>query len=443
MPKGFAYILECSDGSFYTGSTIDLEKRFVEHQEGKGANHTKKRLPVKLVYFEEFQRIDDAFYREKQIQGWSRIKKEALIERKFLELSKLAECKNDSHYKMCGFGSAQPPENTERSRLVTERSRLVTERSRLVTERSRSYSNGKLLITGEYLVLDGAKSLAIPTKFGQDLIVNKIKEPSIVWESYDEQNNCWFEAEFRLSDLRIVTETFDSIDEDSKETIAVTLQKILQEAKRLNPDFLSLDNGFHIKTNLNFPRNWGLGTSSTLINNIASWAHVDAFELLNKSFGGSGYDIACAQNDKAIFYQLENNKPIVKAVNFQPSFSNQLYFVHLNVKQNSKSGIKKYREFKGDKSVVIKEISIITEEIVKCNSLLNFEKLLKEHEQIISKIIQNKPIQDLVFSDYFGQTKSLGAWGGDFILATGNKDTPRYFKEKGFETVIPYKDMVL
>ena len=78
--KGFMYILLCSDGSYYTGSTIDLEKRIDEHQNGNGANHTKKRLPIELVYFEEFERIDIAFNREKQIQKWSRIKKEALIE---------------------------------------------------------------------------------------------------------------------------------------------------------------------------------------------------------------------------------------------------------------------------------------------------------------------------------------------------------------------------
>jgi putative endonuclease len=77
--KGFLYILECSDGSYYTGSTNDLDFRLKQHQMGEGANHTKKRLPVKLVYYEEFQRIDDAFNREKQLQGWSRSKKEALI----------------------------------------------------------------------------------------------------------------------------------------------------------------------------------------------------------------------------------------------------------------------------------------------------------------------------------------------------------------------------
>ena len=71
--------MQCCDGSYYTGSTIDLEHRLKQHQNGEGANHTCKRLPVKLVYYEEYQRIDQAFYREKQIQGWSRKKKEALI----------------------------------------------------------------------------------------------------------------------------------------------------------------------------------------------------------------------------------------------------------------------------------------------------------------------------------------------------------------------------
>ena len=105
MPKGFVYILECSDGSYYTGSTIDIDVRIKEHQDGRGASHTKKRLPVKLVFLEEFQRIDDAYYREKQIQGWSRVKKETLIEKEFDKLPKLSECKNDSHSKNITYKS--------------------------------------------------------------------------------------------------------------------------------------------------------------------------------------------------------------------------------------------------------------------------------------------------------------------------------------------------
>lgn len=85
------YILECADGSYYVGSTKYLELRFEQHQNGEGANHTKKRLPVKMVYFEEFDRIDHAFYREKQVQGWSRKKKEALIKGEFSALPDLSK----------------------------------------------------------------------------------------------------------------------------------------------------------------------------------------------------------------------------------------------------------------------------------------------------------------------------------------------------------------
>ncbi len=88
------YILRCSDGSYYTGSTRDLEGRLYEHQNGLGAVFTKKRLPIKLVYCEEFERIDDAFYREKQVQGWSRAKKDALIQGQYDLLPKLAKTRN-------------------------------------------------------------------------------------------------------------------------------------------------------------------------------------------------------------------------------------------------------------------------------------------------------------------------------------------------------------
>lgn len=99
MSKGYMYILKCADGSYYTGSTKDIVLRLAKHQAGEGANHTKKRLPVELVYLEEFQRIDEAFYREKQVQGWSRKKKEALIGGDVNKLKELAGCRNESHYK--------------------------------------------------------------------------------------------------------------------------------------------------------------------------------------------------------------------------------------------------------------------------------------------------------------------------------------------------------
>ena len=318
------------------------------------------------------------------------------------------------------------------------------------------YSNGKLLLTGEYLVLDGATSLAIPTKFGQDLVVESIKEPQLIWGSFTNTGECWFEALFDLPKLRLASCRFNSEKEGNTEflsadrqDIAETLLEILQEAKKLNSNFLNTENGFVVKTKLTFPRNWGLGSSSTLINSIASWAKVDAFELLWNSFQGSGYDIACAQNNSPIFYQLKDKKPIVEQVEFHPNFKENLFFVHLNKKQNSKEGITKYKEQKTLRQTQHKKfseldaISAISIEIAKAKTLLDFEKLLVEHEQIISSIIKLKPIKENLFSDYFGEVKSLGAWGGDFILATGNENTPNYFKQKGFETILSYTEMVL
>jgi len=92
------YILLCANGNYYTGSTIDIDRRLDEHQKGNGAVYTKMNLPVELVYYEEYDRIDKAFYREKQVQGWSRNKKEALINGDFKNLHKEAECKNETHY---------------------------------------------------------------------------------------------------------------------------------------------------------------------------------------------------------------------------------------------------------------------------------------------------------------------------------------------------------
>ena len=101
------YILHCYDGTYYTGSTINLEKSIWENQNGLGTNYTKKRLPVKLVYCEQFDRIDNAFLREKQVQGWSRKKKEALIKQNTNDLKNYSECQNETHHR--GFDSAQPP----------------------------------------------------------------------------------------------------------------------------------------------------------------------------------------------------------------------------------------------------------------------------------------------------------------------------------------------
>ena len=298
------------------------------------------------------------------------------------------------------------------------------------------YSNGKLLITGEYVVLDGALSLALPTKFGQSLIAEPIEEQILRWESYDEQHNIWFETTFLLEDGNILQKSFPN-------DISKRLLNILVTAKQLNSNFLNSNSGFKVSSYLDFKNQWGLGTSSTLINNIANWAEIDAYKLLEQTFGGSGYDIACAQNNHPITYQLLQGKPSVNSVEFNPEFKDHLFFVYLNKKQNSREGISQYRSQKKVDLNTIEEISTITSEIISCNTLADFNKLIMAHETIISKVIKQKPIKECLFNDFNGSIKSLGAWGGDFILAASRQNPKPYFKNKGFETIISFEDMIL
>ncbi len=297
------------------------------------------------------------------------------------------------------------------------------------------YSNGKLLLSGEYAILDGAKGLAVPTKFGQSLDVTEQDSSLLRWKSFDENGNIWFEGRYKLKSLTEVS--------SSDAQISKTLTNILRQAQGLNPQFLASSSGFTVETRLTFPRNWGLGTSSTLINNIAEWSDVNPYTLLSKTFGGSGYDIACAQNESSLLFWLEDSDPQIETVRFEPPFKDRLFFVHLNKKQNSREGIADYREKHFDQIELINSISNISSRLLTCKELSVFEELIAKHEKILSRILNLKPVGERLFSDYSGVIKSLGAWGGDFILATGDGRTPDYFKEKGYETIIPYSQMVL
>jgi mevalonate kinase len=298
------------------------------------------------------------------------------------------------------------------------------------------YSNGKLLITGEYLVLDGAKALALPTKFGQNLIVEKGTNQEIKWTSYDADESVWFEGTIPFSAITTTT-TFKN------ESVTNTLITILREAYLLNPNLILNSQGYIITTHLSFPKKWGLGTSSTLINNIAQWFEIDAFLLLKNSFGGSGYDIACAQNNYPIVYHLEQAKPIVEKVNFNPTFTDNLYFVYLNQKQNSKNAIAAYKEKKNNLEPKKEIIDQLTETVLNAKDEDTFAKALENHERELSSILETKTAKESLFPDFKGTVKSLGAWGGDFVLVISKDNPSSYFISKGYTTVIPYHEMIL
>jgi mevalonate kinase len=298
------------------------------------------------------------------------------------------------------------------------------------------YSNGKLLITGEYLVLDGAKALALPTKYGQYLTVSFGENEEIHWTSFDKDKSIWFQETISFSEIIKYKKT-------ENQSVKSTLIEILHEAYLLNPEFLNSSEGYRISTELTFPKFWGLGTSSTLINNIAQWLEINAFELLKNSFGGSGYDIACAQNDLPIFYQIIDGKPEVEIVNFNPDFSDNLYFVYLNQKQSSKSAIASYYKKQNNLNAVLPEINKITVEIAEAINLEKFQELLQKHENIMSDVLEIPTVKNSLFSDFNGTVKSLGAWGGDFVLVVSIENPTDYFNAKGFKTIISYSDMIL
>lgn len=297
------------------------------------------------------------------------------------------------------------------------------------------YSNGKLLLSGEYAILDGALGLAIPTKYGQSLKITQSDSGLLEWTSFDEKGTIWFSATFSLENLEIKS--------SSDKSTAETLKQLLIEAKAQNPDFLQGNSGNAVETTLTFPRLWGLGTSSTLINNMAQWAEIDAYQLLWNAFGGSGYDIACAQNNTPLLYQLDQGTPKVEKVAFDPPFKDSLFFVHLNQKQSSKEAIATYRKQDFNKDNLILELSEITKKMAATSSLQEFESLIAEHEQILSQVLKVPPVKSELFPDYPSAIKSLGAWGGDFVLVTGDEETPNYFKSKGYTTVLKFSDLIL
>ncbi|MBQ6771553.1 MAG: hypothetical protein IJP44_11330 [Bacteroidales bacterium] len=296
------------------------------------------------------------------------------------------------------------------------------------------HSHGKFLLTGEYLVLRGALSLALPLKFGQDLEIEQLETNNgqLFWKAWRPEGK-WFSVTMNRNNL--VNFSTNAPDK------ALMLSQILQAVKSLNPNAFE-GNDLNFTTRLDFDPNWGLGSSSTLIANLARWANVNPYELLKLTFGGSGYDIACATAEQPIYYQLIDGKPQVETIDFQPPFAEHLFFVYQGQKQSSSKEIKAFLEKANptDLQNDIEAVSKISRALPKCESLDEFAMLLQCHERIIARCIGQEPVQKR-FPDFEGVLKSLGAWGGDFILAAtgwGENQVREYFKKYGLEVVFGY-----
>lgn len=284
--------------------------------------------------------------------------------------------------------------------------------------------------------MDGATALAIPTKLGQRMVVKNTKSTDLSWKSYDQKGDEWFNAQVSLYDF--------SSEKTSDTEAAKTLGKLLKNACRLNSEFLNNWRAYKVETFLEFDRNWGLGSSSTLTHLVAQWADVNPFLLHFRTFEGSGYDVACAGADSPILYEFTGENLHYEEVDWHPSFLKNVYFVYLNEKQSTQEAVSEYQKKPKPAKKIIQQISDITEKVIDTKSFDAFQNLMKEHNEITSKILGKKTIQQEQFEDFDGVVKSLGAWGGDFVMAASNlseSDTKAYFTEKGFDQVVPYADM--
>ena len=273
----------------------------------------------------------------------------------------------------------------------------------------RIFSHGKLLISSEYLVLDGALALALPTKLGQEFFFEeKSDNQSIIeWESLC-RGEKWFKSKIDYNKWQIL----ETDDAQSAEFIL----EILKEIQRISKVKLQNSETYSLKTNLEFPRNFGLGSSSTLMNNLALWAEIDPFRLNEKMLGGSGYDIAVAKEASALLYRKNLDIREIEKVGYSPMFKDELLFVHLNQKQNSREGIRLYQS-KNKSEELIKEFSDLTEKIFRCQDLENFSELMNFHEEKLSNFLGLETVKKTCLPNCPVFVKSLGAWGGDLVMS--------------------------
>jgi len=298
------------------------------------------------------------------------------------------------------------------------------------------HSSGKLLLTGEYLVLSGAEALALPLKRGQTLqVLNKGKPDHIRWFSFY-KNNSIFEGIFSNEKKKFIS--------TSNKQISSFLEKILSNIASYLPIELH-EKGLTINTYLEFPLHWGLGSSSSLIYNLAQWLQINPFNLNSMISEGSGYDIACAKSMQPIIYRKNGKNPSYNEVQFDPPYKDYLYFVYTGKKQNSRKEIRKYLNTHEISNEFHKEVHAINQEILQSQTLSSFEKAIHKHEKLISGILQKPTVQQSTFPDFPGTIKSLGAWGGDFILATWKyslNELSEYFLRHNLDIIFSWEDLI-
>lgn len=298
---------------------------------------------------------------------------------------------------------------------------------------NRIFSPGKLMLTSEYVAVDGALVLAVPTKLGQEFFFTEENDERslIYWNAYH-QDQLWLET---IIDYK----TWTIIKTNDKKASEFIL-KVLKNVQELSDIKFKTNDSYQFKTNLQFPSDFGLGSSSTLMSNLGEWANIDPFVLNEISLGGSGYDVAVAKEKSAVLYSRFPER-IYEKVNFDPSFKDDLIFIHLNQKQDTREGISHYKS-KPTSTELINEYSELTKLILNSKDLEEFSQLMTIHERKLSDFLGIPTVKEKYFQNCPSFVKSLGAWGGDFVLTSKFGDYEAYFKTHGFDKLFSWNDLI-
>lgn len=292
-------------------------------------------------------------------------------------------------------------------------------------------ANGKFLITGEYIVLRGAEALAVPLGFGQSALLVPNDGEAVYWEGFAPDGK-WFETAFDGESLSVLM----GADADKSERLV----KIIAEIRKQSPNFLK--SGWWVRTDLDFNPAFGMGSSSTLLSLLCDAAGADAFPVLKNTFGGSGYDLACAFAEKPIIYTLVDNKPSSKEVELPSHITEHILFVYSGNKMVSSGEVKKFSSLNIEDSV-IDSFTQLTRETIATKDIQVFSDILVEHEHKMGELLGQDVLKKR-FSDFNGVVKSMGAWGGDFFMAVAEdvQYAKEYFTAKGFSPIYTYDEII-
>lgn len=294
---------------------------------------------------------------------------------------------------------------------------------------------GKLLLFGEYLVLRGAQSMALPLHYSQSLMVSSHSGDNLIWDCF-EKDEPWLKIE-----LSPTLEILNATDSDKAGIVVKLLSYILRQQPAIEIA------GKHFRFDIDFDRKYGLGTSSTFLSLLSQWSGVDPYSLQNQYFKGSGFDIAAATAGAPFIYKIETRngakKRIVKPIELPRAITGHLLFVYTGKKQISLSEVRSFDQVKiSDEQ--LRFMNQVVEGAATSDDIEQFEMWMQKSERFLSKILKATPVKERLFPDYPYAIKSLGAWGGDFVMATfrDERKAIEYFHNKKMNPIFNYRQLV-